>query len=155
MTLTYDPVFASINNGITFNTALGTICAFANVNGKLILSESGSVTQNQKSIYKFNQLDKILFQSNTLFVNGNYYGPASTNRIITDIDCLTDQWIDNIGIVIYFQPTLLRPYSMYSNLSTDKIDLNIYYSYNDFTNYQLYLNPEQSFSGKINFIKKY
>jgi len=155
LTLTYDPVLANINNSIEFNTALMTICAFSNISNVITLSESGSITQNQKTIYKFNRLDKLLFATTTIFVNGNYYGPISSNRVITDIDCLTDEWIDNIGIVIYFQPALLRPYTMYSNLSLDKIDLNIYYSYTDFTNYQLYLNPQQAFSAKLNFIKKY
>jgi hypothetical protein len=167
LTLTYDPKFAVSPAFIRFNPQLLTICNFINSGGNLILSPSGSVTQNQKSIFRFNSLTggKIKFATTTLFVNGNYYGKVtrqqtqltSSNRIITDLDVPTDSFIDNIGQILYYQPNgTLRPYTMYSNLPLRKVTLQVVYEYRDLQDeYSLYLLPDQNFTVKLNFIKKY
>lgn len=167
LTLKYDPKFAIPPAFIRFNSQLLTICNFINSGGNLILSPTGSVTQNQKSIFRFNSLTggKIKFATTTLFVNGNYYGKVtrqqrqltSSNRIITDLDVPTDTFIDNIGQILYYQPNgTLRPYTMYSNLPLRKVTLQVVYEYRDLQNeYSLYLLPDQNFTVKLNFIKKY
>lgn len=167
LTLDYDPKFAVSPAFIRFNAQLLTICNFINSGGNLVLSPSGSVTQNQKSIFRFNSLTggKIKFATTTLFVNGNYYGKVtrqqtqntSSNRIITDLDVPTDTFIDNIGQILYYQPNgTLRPYTMYSNLPLRKVTLQVVYEYRDLQDeYSLYLLPDQNFTVKLNFIKKY
>lgn len=167
LTLKYDPKFAVSPAFIRFNPQLLTICNFINSGGNLILDPSGSVTQNQKSIFRFNSLTggKIKFATTTLFVNGNYYGKVtrqqtqntSSNRIITDLDVPTDTFIDNIGQILYYQPNgTLRPYTMYSNLPLRKVTLQVVYEYRDLQDeYSLYLLPDQNFTVKLNFIKKY
>lgn len=167
LTLKYDPKFAISPASINFNPQLLTICNFINSAGNLVLNASGSVTQNQKSIFRFNSLTggKIKFATTTLFVNGNYYGKVtrqqtqntSSNRIITDLDIPTDTFIDNIGQILYYQPNgTLRPYTMYSNLPLRKVTLQVVYEYRDLqSEYSLYLLPDQNFTVKLNFIKKY
>ena len=162
------PKFAISPAFIRFNPQLLTICNFINSGGNLILNPLGSsVTQNQKSIFRFNSLTggKIKFATTTLFVNGNYYGKVtrqqtqntSSNRIITDLDVPTDSFIDNIGQILYYQPNgTLRPYTMYSNLPLRKVTLQVVYEYRDLQDeYSLYLLPDQNFTVKLNFIKKY
>jgi hypothetical protein len=167
LTLTYDQKFATSPAFINFNAQLLTVCNFINSGGNLVLPPSGSVTQNQKSIFRFNSLTggKIKFATTTLFVNGNYYGKVtrqqtqntSSNRIITDLDIPTDTFIDNIGQILYYQPNgTLRPYTMYSNLPLRKVTLQVVYEYRDLqSEYSLYLLPDQNFTVKLNFIKKY
>ena len=168
LTLTYDPNLAKLPDFIEFNQALLTICNFQNVNGQLVLSATGTTTQGQKSIFRFNKLTggKIKFSSSTLFVNGNFYGKVvpqqqndntRSNHVITDLDIPTDTFIDNVGQILYYQPNgTLRPYTMYSNLPLRRINLDVNYEYRDLqTEYSLFLLPDQNFTVKLNFIKKY
>jgi len=161
-TLNYETAFATNGNGIEFNTGLLSIVAYpsaydstSTLNQLLIPLSSTSWTQSAKSIYLFNQLDKILFLSDTIYVTGAFVGLNQTTQIITDVDVPTETFIENVGQVLYYQPNFLRSYFMTSNLGLQRVQLNINYSYLDFSQYQLLLNPGTNFTAKLQFVKKF
>jgi len=160
-TLTYPQALAS-NNGILFNNNLLSLIYFLSTldtkSGLYQLqlnTQQGSTTQQSKSIYKFNELDKILFQSNCIYVVGAYFGLNQSNNIITDIDVVISDFVENLGQTLYFQPNFLRTYALQSNLPLERIQLNILYQYRNGQEYQLYVNLGQNVTTKIQFVKKF
>ena len=161
-TLDYEATLTSVGNGILLNIPLLAIIAYPNsldpVSQLQLLSlplSSSSLQQTAKSIYLYNKLDKILLLSNTIYVTGAFVGQNETTQVITDIDVPTDSFIENIGQVLYYQPNFIRSYFMNSNLGLQRIQLNLNYSYVDFSQYQLMVNPGQNYTCKLQFIKKY
>ena len=161
-TLNYENAFSTDGNGIEFNTGLLAIVAYpstydstSELNQLLLPLNSTSLPQSAKSVYKFNELDKILFLSNTIYVTGAFVGQNETTQIVTDIDVPTDTFVENVGQVLYFQPNFLRPYFMQTNLALQRIQLSINYSYVDFNQYQLMLDPSTNFTAKLQFIRKF
>lgn len=161
-TLTYPQAFTQSANGILFNRNLLNLVYYQSTldstSGlyKLILNtQQESTTQQTKSIYNFNQLDKILFQSNCIYVVGAYFGKNQSNNIITDIDVVIGDYIENLGQTLYFQPNFLRTYALQSNLPLERIQLNILYQYRDGSEYQLYINQGQNTTVKLQMIKKF
>jgi hypothetical protein len=152
-------------NGIYLNNALLQLIYFSAVPStnnlligynKLVLPiNSSSITQSSKTIFQFNLLDKIAIQSNSIYVDNSYFGNNQQNRIITTIDVDTSEFLENLGTVLYYQPTFLRPYTLASTNAIDRIQINILYSYRDFSTYNLLLNPESNFSCYLDFVKKF
>ena len=167
LTLNYSADTTQAANGILFNQALWNLAYFTASPDStdvgfyklLLLPSSTSTTQLSKSVYNFNQLDKILISSNTLFVAGSWFGVNTQSRIIMDIDVPTDTsgFVQgNIGNVLYFQPNFLRVFQMQSGGSPlDRIQMDILYRYRDGTTYQLYLANGEAFSVKLEFVKKF
>jgi hypothetical protein len=167
LTLNYGSVIAQSGNGILFNNALKNLCYFQNVADtqdvgfyRLVLNPSStSITQLAKSLYQFNQLDKILIQSTSLFVAGSWYGNNSISQVLTDIDVPIDSdtfAIGNIGQVLYYQPNMLRVYQMASGgNAVNRIQMSILYRYRNGTQYIVELSPGEAFSVKLEFIKKF
>lgn len=165
LTLNYSPDYTQTGNGILFNNYLMNICYFQNIPDKQdigffkinLKNNTTSTMQLSKSIFQFNQLDKILIQSTSLFVSGSWYGRNSISQILTDIDVPIDNFaIGNIGQVLYYQPTHLRVYQMATGGNPiSRIQISILYRYKDGTQYTLELSPGESFSVKLNFIKKF
>ena len=160
--LSYPSVLIQSGNGILFNQQLLSYVYFLSTldqqSGlqKLILNtQAESITQNVKSIYNFNQLDKILFRSNTIFVTGAYFGINDSNNIFFDIDVPTSDFIENLDQILYFQPNFLRTYFLKSNLPLDNIQLQLYYQYRDGSEYELYLNQGQNTTVKLQFVAKF
>jgi hypothetical protein len=118
---------------------------------------STSYTQTSKSIYLFNELDKIVFISNTIFVFGSFFGNNNTNNIITDIDVPTNSagYVDNVGQTLYYQPSFLRPFMLSSNNALQRIQLFINYVYRNGAQYPLLLAPNTNFSAKLIFPRRY
>jgi hypothetical protein len=162
-TLTYEAVFSESVNGILFNNSLLNLIAFPSTLDQtsglqlitLSLTPSTSTTQSSKTIYKFNQLDKILFISDTIYVTGAYQGSNQTTNAITQIDVPTDTWVENVGEVLEYQPNFLRPYFMQSNLGLQRIQLSIAYAYKDFSQYPLLISPGENVTTLLQFIKRY
>lgn len=161
-TLTYPSVFTQSANGILFNQPLLNVVYYQSTLDQqsglyqLVLNpQQESITQNVKTINKFNQLDKILFRSNSIYVVGAYFGLNDSNNIFFDIDCPTSDWIENLDQTIYFQPNFLRTYFLRSNLSLDDIQLQLYYQYKDGTAYELYINNGENVTVKLQFIQKF
>jgi hypothetical protein len=150
---------------IMMNPALIQLCKFPNVvdsinpylNDITPITAGTSMTQYAKSIYLFNQLDKIVFISNTIFVSGSFFGNNNTNNIITDVDVPINSagYVDNVGEVLYYQPNFLRPYVLSSNNALQRIQLYINYVYRDGTQYPLLIAPNSNFSAKLIFIRRY
>lgn len=161
----YAPAPATVSKGILMNKALLQLCFFASTvdtidsNFNLITLVPGSTSklQGSKSIYQFNQLDKIVFISNTIYVNGSYFGNNNTNNIIQDIDVPTSEtgYMDNVGQVLYFQPTFLRPFMLASNLSLNRIQVSVNYVYLDGSQYPLMVAPYNNWSAKLIFPRRY
>ena len=118
---------------------------------------STSLQQTSKSLYLFNQLDKILFISNTIFVFGSYFGQNSTNNIVNDIDVPTnaDGYMNNISQVLYFQPTFLRPYIMASQNPLQNINLQCWYSTLQGEQYRVPLVPGGNWNARLIFPRRY
>ena len=165
LTLNYPTIFTQTGNAILFNNPLINLCYFQNVQDttaptyfKLLLSPaSTSKTQLSKSLYAFNQLDKILIQSNNLFVSGSFFGGNSVSKVITDVDVPIDGFVNgNLGQVLYYQPNFLRVFQMGSGGNAiDRIQMSILYRYRDGEEYQLLLPPNEAFSVKLDFIKRF
>lgn len=164
-TLSYSADYgASTNNGILFNNALTQLITFNPYLASVSLPGlykiqlpigSTSYTQTAKTIFQFNLLDKIGIQSNTIFVSDSYFGNNQTNRIISTIDVPTTEFLENIGQVLYFQPTFIRPYTLSSNNSIDRIQIDILYLYKDFTEYNLLLPPGGNYSVLLDFVRRF
>lgn len=161
-TLTYPAAFTQSANGILFNRNLlnlvyyqSTLDSTSGLYQLILNTQQESITQQTKSIYNFNQLDKILFQSNCIYVIGAYFGKNQSNNIITDIDVVIGDYIENLGQTLYFQPNFLRTYALQSNLPLERIQLNILYQYRDGSEYQLYINQGQNTTVKLQMIRKF
>ena len=161
-TLNYSSDYTQQGNGIIFNPALLRIVQYYAVPdtidvgfSKLVLvPNSTSITQTNKSAYRFNKLNKILFQSTTIYVSGSFVGINAQNQTITDVDVPTDSFINNLGQTLYFQPNLLRPYVLGSNNPIDRVQLSILYSYIDGSEYALTIAPDDGWSVLFDFIRK-
>lgn len=161
-TLNYSSDYPQTGNGIIFNPALLRIVQYYATPDtidvgfyKLVLPPgSTSWTQTNKSAYRFNKLNKILFQSTTIYVSGSFVGINAQNQTITDVDIPTDSFIDNQGQTLYFQPNLLRPYVLGSNNPIDRVQLSVLYSYIDGTQYALTIAPDDGWSVLFDFIRK-
>jgi hypothetical protein len=161
-TLTYPQAFTQSANGVLFNKNLlnlvyyqSTLDPTSGLYQLILNTQQESTTQQTKSIYNFNQLDKILFQSNCIYVVGAYFGKNQSNNIITDIDVVIGDYIENLGQILYFQPNFLRTYALQSNLPLERIQINILFQYRDGTEYQLYINQGQNATTKLQFVKKF
>ena len=164
-TLTYPVEFSQANNGIYFNKKLWSLIKFnpyiistiTDLSGlyKLVLPiNSTTYTQSTSTIWDFNLLNQIAFQSNTLFIANSYFGNNQSNRIIATVDVPTKALLENNDI-LYYQPTFMRPYTLSSGSPIDRIQIDVLYSYRDFTVYPLMLSPGQSWHADFDFIKKY
>jgi hypothetical protein len=162
LTLSYPAAYVTQKpSSIIFNTALLTIAYFYNTptsdnNGGYIILPTGStsITQTSKTLYIFNQLDQLLFETQSLFVQGTYFSLVSTSRIITDIGVDTSAIINNIGEKVIYNPFILRSFKMNSNLPVSRVHMRILYQYKDGSVYPLLLNPGENFFVKINFVSK-
>jgi hypothetical protein len=167
LTINYSADYTQTGNAILFNNPLINLCYFQNVPDSLdvgfyrlvLRPTSTSTTQLAKSMYQFNQLDKILIQSTSLFVAGSWYGNNSISQVLTDIDVPIDGSsfaIGNVGQVLYFQPAMLRVFQMASGGNAiNRIQMSILYRYRNGTQYVLELAPGEAFSVKLEFIKKF
>lgn len=161
-TLTYPQTFTQSANGILFNKNLLNLVYYQSTPDTqsglyqlLLNTQQESITQQTKSIYNFNQLDKILFVSNCIFVVGAFFGKNESNNVITDIDVVTGDFVENIGQTLFFQPNFLRTYVLQSNLALERIQMIIKFQYRDGTDYQLYINNGQNCTVKMQFVKKF
>ena len=173
VTLNYDSEYVnSVNgvllttNGILFNNGLNNLIRF-NSNTDTLLSGFNllylvggtvspySVQQSSTTITSFNLLDKILFNSTTIYVSQNYYGNNQVSNTVTDIDIDTSQIIQNTGQWLLYQPNFLRPFLLASNNAIDRIQLQVYYQYIDGTTYPLLINPGSGWNAKIDFVRKF
>jgi hypothetical protein len=161
-TLNYSSDYPQQGNGIIFNNNLLRIVQYYALPDtidvgffKLVLPPSStSLQQTNKSAYKFNKLNKILFQSTTLYVSGSFVGINAQNQTVTDVDVITDNYIDNLGQTLYYQPNFLRPFVLGSNNPIDRVQLSILYSYIDGTQHTLTINPDDGWSVLFDFIRK-
>jgi len=117
---------------------------------------STSLIQTTKTINLFNQLDKILFVSNTLYVSNLYLGNNAVNNVIADVSLpITDPgYVLNIGETLYLQPTFIQSVEMTSNLSIQRVQLTVYYRDTIGNQYPVYLNPNTNWSAKMIFMKR-
>jgi hypothetical protein len=176
-TLNYDSEYTNSVNGVSystdgiiFNTNLYNLLRFygqkdtsqyATPGDYLLLLSTGSGTgpfsalQTSKSITTFNRLDKILFQSNSIYVAQSYFGNNQVNQVITDIDVDTSSLVEMEGQWLLYQPNFIRPFILASNNAIDRIQLSVYYSYIDGTSYPLFINPGSGWNVKLDFFRKF
>lgn len=168
LTLTYSSDYyspASSSKGILLNNALLQLVNFIsqpdtiNPDYNLLLLKAGSTssTQDNKSIYIFNNLDKIIFISNSIFVQGSFFQNNNINNIIGSIDIVKSAqgYVDNIGETLQYQPNFLRTYILGSNNALQRIQLEIWYQYVDGTQYKLQLAPNTNWTAQLIFPKRF
>ena len=163
LTLNYSTDYANAGNAILFNNPLEQLCYFTATPDTIdigffnLFLTGSSTTQLNKSMYIFNQLDKIQIASQSLFINGQYFGANSFSQVITDIDVPIDQFPNgNVGQILYYQPSFLRVFQLTSGGNpVNRIQLSIYYAYRNGTVAIVPLVPGESFSTTIEFIKKF
>jgi len=161
-TLSYPSKLTTSGNGILFNQNLLNIIYFVSTPDTLsplnlltLNSQAESITQNINTINLFNQLDKILYRSDTIYVVGAYFGLNDSNNIFFDIDVPTADFVENINQTLYFQPNFLRTYFLRSNLPLDNISIKVYYQYRDGSYYPLVINAGQNTTTKLQFVRKF
>jgi hypothetical protein len=166
-TMTYSSDYtASPQVGILMNSRMHQLLYFYslvdNFNPNLfqvvLAPSSTSITQTSKSMYLFNQLDKILFISNTISVFGSYFGQNNTNNIISDFDVPTNEpsyALNNIGNVLYVQPNFLRPFILASNVPLSRIAMQVWYSTLNGEQYPLEIVPQGNWNMKLLFARRY
>lgn len=166
VTMTYSKDYAQLGNGIIFNNALLNLLYFDSFPDKtlkgyndIILSPTGTLTQTASSIWIFNQLDKIIFKSSNLQTKGgNLFGSNSSSNVIGDFDVPTSELayqLNNIGNVVYYQPSIYNPLVLNIDTSLNVIDITAYYQMLDGTQYPILLIPGQNFTAKLIFARKY
>jgi len=163
LTLNYSNDYPKSGNAILFNNPLEQLCYFTATpdtidTGFFNLFLTGvSTSQLNKSMYIFNQLDKIQIASQSLFVNGQFFGINSFSQVITDIDVPIDQFPNgNVGQILYYQPNFLRVFQLTSGGNpVNRIQLSIYYAYRNGTVAVVPLVPGESFSATLEFVKKF
>ena len=164
-TLSYPVGYSQQNNGIYFNKKLWNLIKYYpyQVSTDLdlvglyklgLLLNSTSQEQTTGTIWDFNLLNQIAFQSNTLFIANSYFGNNQSNRIIATIDIPTKTLLEN-NDVLFYQPTFMRPYTLSSGSPVDRIQVDVLYSYRDFTVYPLMISPGQNWRAQFDFIKKF
>lgn len=139
-----------------FSNSIDTAYPYLNDISPIPLN-STSLTQTAKSLYLFNQLDKIVFISNTIYVFGSFFGNNNTNNIITDIDVPINSagYVDNVGQTLYYQPSFLRPYILSSSNALQRVQLYVNYVYKDNTQYPLMIDPSTNWNCKLIFPRRF
>jgi len=166
-TMNYSSDYTTIGNGILFNSQLHGILYFESTPDLLdlgyflntLLPASTSVMQEVLSIWKFNQLDKIIFQSNTLFFLGaNAFGQNNASNQFADFNVPVSSQgylMNNISNVLDIQPNFLNPLVLSSSEPISRIQVQVLYQYLDGSQYPLYIPYGQNFSCKIIFNKRF
>lgn len=163
-TLSYSNDYPQKGNRIGLNTALSrlivlqsTTSALSGFQDLVLPLGSTSLKQLTRSLWKFNQLKRILFQSNTLYVAGSWLGSNEASRVVFDVDVpLSEQnSVENLGAVLYVVPNFLRVFQMTSNAPITVIQMDLLYEYADNTVQQLQIEPGASWDVKLQFCKRY
>lgn len=167
-TLWFDPNFSKIDNGIFCNPALYKYLLFpasiytsqygndSLVNGfyKYRLNTVGSITQNQQSFYKLNQLDKLLVLTN-VSINGDYSGKDNKTSIMTDLEIDTqNEFFDGSGSLIY-NAVLLRKYDIITSGSIHYVTYQFKIKYKDGIIETYMIPPQELASIKLQFDRIY
>lgn len=165
VSLNYSADYTTVGNGILFNNSLIRLIYFtstvdtidSSLNKITLPLASTSITQSGRTIYAFNELDKIIFISNTLSVKGSYFGNNNSNNIIATVDVLTDVagYTDNIGEMVDYQPNFLRPYMLSTNIPLQRMELEVWYETTSGQQYPLYIVPTKAWSAQLIFIRRY
>lgn len=130
-------------------------------NGSSSLPQYISVTQNQSTIYAFNDLTRIIFATNEIPVSGDGDGViysnqgATSNKTLSMItDIAPDTTEQMVGTrLIYVPAGVLRWYNLYATQPFTKIDMQVYYEMKDGQIYSLIIPNAEYFSVKLEFKK--
>ena len=130
-------------------------------NGSASLPQFIANTQNQSTIYAFNDLTRIIFATTQIPVSGDGDGVIYTNtgatanrtlNMITDI--APDTTSQLVGTrLIYIPNGILRWYNLYAQQPFTKIDVQVYYEMKDGQIYTLTIPNNEYFSVKLEFKK--
>ena len=162
VTLNYSADYPGVANAIAFNFPLNQLIVFPSVLTNNLYSitlpvGSTSLTQIVKTISAFNQLDKIIIVSNSIFVIGLLQGNNIQNQILSDIDVPTSEegYLLNIGETLIFQTNFVQAVQLASNLPIQRLNLQLFYQDIRGQQFPLLLNPQTNFSCKLIFMKKF
>jgi hypothetical protein len=166
-TLNYTSDYTDVGNAILFNKRLHQLVYFeatrdtidADYYNNILLSGSTSLLQTVLSLWQFNQLDKIIFQSNVLFFLGaNGFAQNQSSNLFADFDVPISEPgynMNNISNVLSIQPNFLNPLVLSSTEPVSRIQVQVLYQLQDGTQFPLYIPYGQNFSCKIIFNKRF
>ena len=122
----------------------------------IVLNTSGSLTQTSATIWKFNQLDKLVLQTSLMLVSDITGDNSKSLNIFTefDIDTSNPTFFNNDCSLLY-SAILLRNYVLNSNTELRNIQYSFYYQYKDGERYKYYIPPNENLSIKLQFTKSY
>jgi len=130
-------------------------------NGSATLPQFIAITQNQSTIYAFNDLTRVIFATTQIPVSGDGDGVVFTNQgatanktlnMITDIAPDTTSQLTGTRL-IYIPNGILRWYNLYAQQPFSKIDMQVYYEMKDGQIFPLVIPNKEYFSVKLEFKK--
>ena len=160
LTLNYDVAYSNTGNGILINNNLLPYVKYKVFNNSInnlnsiVLNTSGSLTQTSATIWKFNQLDKLVLQTSLMLVSDITGDNSKSLNIFTefDIDTSNPTFFNNDCSLLY-SAILLRNYVLNSNTELRNIQYSFYYQYKDGERYKYYIPPNENLSIKLQFTK--
>ena len=163
LTMIYDNTFEHVGNfGIYLNNSLLNYLSFSTQStdvsqmNKLLLSYSGSSLQMKKSIFKLNQLDKIVLET-SLNIVGDLTGNLDKSLTVFtefDIDTSNPDLLQNDGDLLY-AAVLLRNYVLNTTSALRSMNYSFYYQYKSGYKQKFFINSGENVSIKLQFTKKY
>lgn len=162
LTLNYDVQFAETNNNILINNNLLPYVKYKVSNNlvdglnAIVLNASSALTQTSSTIWKLNQLDKLVLQTSLMLVSDITGTNSKSLNIFTefDIDTSNPTFFNNDCSLLY-SAILLRNYVLNSNTELRNIQYSFYYQYKDGERYKYFIPPNENLSIKLQFTRQY
>ena len=157
LTLNYDTAYSTSGNGILINDSLLFYAKFpvgTQISGlnSIVLNSSGALTQPSSTIWKLNQLDKIVLQTSLMLVSDITGVNSKSLNIFTefDIDTSNPTFFNNDCSLLY-SAILLRNYVLNSNTELRNIQYSFYYQYKNGERYKYMIPVGENLSIKLQF----
>ena len=161
LTLNYDPSYSNSGNGILINDSLLYYVKFPvgpQISGlnPITLNSSGALIQPSSTIWKLNQLDKMVLQTSLMLISDITGTNSKSLNIFTefDIDTSNPTFFNNDCSLLY-SAVLLRNYVLNSNTELRNIQYSFYYQYKNGERHKYLIPVGENLSIKIQFSRSY
>ena len=161
LTLNYDPAYSNSGNGILINDSLLYYVKFpvgTQISGlnPITLNLSGALIQSSSTIWKLNQLDKMVLQTSLMLISDITGTNSKSLNIFTefDIDTSNPTFFNNDCSLLY-SAVLLRNYVLNSNTELRNIQYSFYYQYKNGERHKYLIPVGENLSIKIQFSRTF